>query len=298
MRTGYANGVPMGGNLPAPKSKAPSLIVWAVKDPDDANLDRIQIVKGWAKGGQTFEKVYDVAWSGMRSPDQTTGKIEPVGTTVNIKDASYTNTIGAVELKTVWTDPEFDPSLDAFYYARILQIPTPRWSTYDAKELGVGPPSTVPATVQERAWTSPIWYSPTEEARKTATHGPTIADLKARGAMTLDDSAVKQLIVGKTFQVQNMVTGQRFEILYGDTGRRLITKVDGKQPSPGEIGDVLHSGELGSPANYEIRDGRIITTIGGQPFDVTIYKLDDKYIAARSNEFGYANYEAEEVKQQ
>jgi hypothetical protein len=101
----------------------------------------------------------------LRKPDTVTGKVPSVGSTVDIKNASYTNTIGTVELKAVWTDPEFDPSLDAFYYIRVLQIPTPRWSTYDAKRLGVTPPSTVPATVQERAWSTPIWYTPTSEAR-------------------------------------------------------------------------------------------------------------------------------------
>ena len=140
-------------------------------------------------------------------PDTVTGKVPSVGSTVDIKNASYTNTIGAVELKTVWTDPEFDPSLDAFYYIRVLQIPTPRWSTYDAKWLGVPPPSTVPATVQERAWSSPIWYTPTAEARKGAEPGMTVADLKQQGAVALDDAQLKQLVVGQTLEVRNTVTG-------------------------------------------------------------------------------------------
>jgi hypothetical protein len=162
---GYAQGVPMGGDLPAAKGKAPSFIVWAVKDPDDANLDRVQVIKGWTKGGKNFEKIYDVAWSGKRKPDAS-GKLPAVGSTVNVKEASYTNKIGAVELKTVWTDPDFDPRVDAFYYVRVLQIPTPRWSTYDAKKEGIAPLAGVPATLQERAWTSPIWYTPTPEARR------------------------------------------------------------------------------------------------------------------------------------
>ena len=158
VKTGYAKGVPMGGDLPKKAGKEPAFIVWAVKDPDDANLDRIQIVKGWTRCGQIFEKVYDVAWSGNRKPDPVTGKVPAVGNTVDVKNASYTNSIGAVELKKVWRDPEFDPGLHAFYYARVIQIPTPRWTTYDAKKLGVPPPNWVAATVQERAWTSPIWY--------------------------------------------------------------------------------------------------------------------------------------------
>ncbi len=303
VKTGYATGVPMGGDLPTPKAKAPTFIVWAVKDPDDANLDRIQIVKGWTRNGQIFEKIYDVAWSARKGPNaapvsdalvrQGKAELPRVGNTVDINTATYTNAIGAVELKTVWTDPDFDPGQHAFYYARVLQIPTPRWTTYDAKKLGVPPPNNVPATVQDRAWTSPIWYAPSEEARKSAKPGTTVADLQQKGAVALDDAQLKQLIVGKTFTVRNTVTGQRIEILYGVDGRRLILSVDGKQPPAGEIGDVLHSGELGSPAHYEVSGGKIVTTLSGTPFEIAVYKLGDKYVAARRNEFGYANYEVE-----
>ena len=304
VKTGYAKGVPMGGDLPASTGKAPSFIVWAVKDPEDGNLDRIQIVKGWTKSGQIFEKIYDVAWSGDRLLERGgiirdalvrrgEAALPPVKNTVDIKNASYKNTVGAVELKTVWSDPAFDPSLHAFYYARVLQIPTPRWTTYDAKTLGVAPPADVPATVQERAWTSPIWYTPTEQASKSAKSGTTIAELKQKGGVALDDNQLKQLVVGKTLAIRNTVTGQRFEILYGTTGRRLIISIDGKQPDAGEIGDVLHSGELGSPAQYEIRGGQIVTTIRGTPFEIAVYKIGAKYVASRSNEFGYANYELE-----
>jgi Protein of unknown function (DUF3604) len=294
--TGYARGVPMGGDLPAPSAKAPSFIVWAVKDPDDANLDRVQVVKGWTKNGQIFEKVYDVAWSGKRKPDPITGKVPAVGSTVDIKNASYTNTIGAVELKTVWTDPAFDPNLDAFYYVRVLQIPTPRWSTYDAKRLGIAPLSGVPATLQERAWTSPIWYTPTTAARQSASPGLTVANLKQQGALALDDGQLKQLAVGQTLKIRNTVTGQRFEILYGPDGRRVVTSRDGKD---GSVADMLAMSELSlsaQPALYTISNGKISTMINGIPFDVAVYKVGDKYIAARSNEFTYANYEIESVK--
>ena len=124
----------------------------------------------------------------------------------------------------------------------------------------------------------------------------TVAELQSKGAAALDDAQLKDLVIGKTFRVRNRVTGDRFEILYGKDGRRLITSFNGKQPDAGEVWDVERSGELGSPAQYEISGGRIITTIHMTPFDVRVYKLGDKYYAARSNEFGYANYEVEEVK--
>jgi Protein of unknown function (DUF3604) len=267
-----------------------------VKDPDDANLDRIQIIKGWTKSGQTFEKVYDVAWSGDRKPDPATGRVPAVGSTVDISKATYTNTIGATELKKVWVDPDFDPSQHAFYYTRVLQIPTPRWSTYDAAKEGVAPPKEVASTVQERVWTSPIWFSPTTEAAQSAKRGMTVTELKGKGATALSDADLQSYVVGKTLKVRNTVTGQTFEIAYGTDGQRLITSVDGKAPSSGEYLNMMHGGQFGVPAKYEIKDGHILTTLGGSPFEVAVYKTGDKYVAARSNEFGYANYEVEEVR--
>jgi hypothetical protein len=162
VKKAYAGGVPMGGDLakkPA-SSKAPTFAVWALKDPESGNLDRVQIVKGWYKAGHPWEKVYDVVWSDGRKPDAKTGKLPPVGNTVDIKNASYQNTIGDSQLAAVWTDPDFDPSQHAVYYVRVIEIPTPRWTTYDAKALGIDPLPDVPATIQERAWSSPIWYTP------------------------------------------------------------------------------------------------------------------------------------------
>ena len=159
---GYEKGVPMGGDLPpAPEGNAaPSFMVYALRDPIGGNLDRIQIVKGWLDNdGKTQEKVYDVVWSGDRKPGSD-GKVPPVGNTVDAKKANWTNTIGASELGTVWTDPDFDPSVKAFYYARVIEIPTPRWSTYDAVRFGIDTPEGVPTSTQERAYTSPIWYTP------------------------------------------------------------------------------------------------------------------------------------------
>jgi hypothetical protein len=159
--TGYRKGVPMGTDLP-PKSdgKAPSFLISAMKDPNDANLDRIQVIKGWVDdGGMPHEKIYDVALADGRKvgPD---GKVEPVGNTVDLKTARWSNSIGDPQLATVWTDPEFDPDVSAFYYVRVLQIPTPRHSLYDAVALDIPHPEGHPPTIQERAYTSPIWYTP------------------------------------------------------------------------------------------------------------------------------------------
>jgi hypothetical protein len=157
---GYAKGVPMGGDLTAaPSGKSPTFMVYAVRDAIGANLDRIQIVKGWLEGGKTHEKVYTVAWSGDREK-QPDGKVPPVGNTVDVKNATWTNTIGATELAGVWTDPDFDAKAPAAYYVRVLEIPTPRWTAYDAKRLGLKLPADVPLVGQERAYTSPIWYTP------------------------------------------------------------------------------------------------------------------------------------------
>ena len=160
---GYAKGVPMGGDLRnAPKGKAPTFLVAALKDPMGANLDRIQIIKGWLDGkGQVQEKVHDVVWGDAekRKPGAN-GKLPPVGSTVDLQNATWTNTIGDSELITVWKDPEFDPALRAVYYARVLEIPTPRWTAYDAKRFGIKPLPGTTMTLQERAYTSPIWYSP------------------------------------------------------------------------------------------------------------------------------------------
>lgn len=159
---GYKRGVPMGGDLKnAPDGKAPTFLVRAVRDADGANLDRVQIIKGWLDAaGKTHEKVYDVAWSGNRKPGKD-GKLPPVGNTVNAQEASYTNAIGAPYLTAHWKDPSFDAKQRAFYYVRVIEIPTPRWTTYDAKFFGTKPPAAAPTAIQDRAYTSPIWYSPT-----------------------------------------------------------------------------------------------------------------------------------------
>jgi hypothetical protein len=151
----------MGGELKGARGDAPSFLVAARKDPFNGNLDRIQIVKGWLDSkGRPQEKVYDVVWSGDRKAGAD-GKLPPVGNTVNVANATWTNTIGAPELITVWTDPDFDPKRRAFYYARVLEIPTPRWTAYEAARFpGAEVPDGTPMVQQERAYTSAIWYTP------------------------------------------------------------------------------------------------------------------------------------------
>jgi hypothetical protein len=158
---GYTKGVPMGGDLTnAPKGKSPNFLIAARKDPYSGNLDRIQVVKGWLdKDGKTHEKVYDVVWSGDRNPGKD-GKLPPVGNTVDVKNATWTNTIGEPELLAVWTDPDFDSKQRAFYYTRVIEIPTPRWTAYEAKRFSVEADKKVPMITQERAYSSPIWYTP------------------------------------------------------------------------------------------------------------------------------------------
>jgi hypothetical protein len=161
-KVGYGKGVSMGGDLwNAPKGKAPSLLIYAVKDPMSGNLDRIQVVKGWLDAsGQTHEHIYNAAWAGDRKLNRD-GKLPAVGNTVDVRTATYSNTIGAAQLAIVWTDRDFDPAQRAFYYVRVLEIPTPRHSTYDAVALGIDVKEThQPATIQERAYSSPIWYTP------------------------------------------------------------------------------------------------------------------------------------------
>ena len=158
---GYSKGVPMGGDLKAaPEGRTPGFLVYALRDPAGANLDRVQIIKGWIdENGKPQEKVYDVAWSDGRRTDPN-GKLPPVGDTVDLSIPSWTNTIGASELGAVWTDPDFDPEEKAFYYARVLEIPTPRWTAYDKVKFDLDLPEGIPLKQQERAYTSPIWYAP------------------------------------------------------------------------------------------------------------------------------------------
>ncbi|HLZ73639.1 DUF3604 domain-containing protein [Phenylobacterium sp.] len=165
VKTAYAQGVAMGSDLPTAKSGAPSFVLQAMKDPDGANLDRIQVIKIWLDGKAYKEAVFDVALSGGRKDDPKTGKAPAVGNTVDLTTGKYANTIGAPTLNAVWRDPSFDPHVAAVYYARVLEIPTPRWTTYLAIANHLPIPDKAPATIQERAWTSPIWFTPPKGAR-------------------------------------------------------------------------------------------------------------------------------------
>ena len=221
-----------------------------------------------------------------------------------------------MELKAVWSDPDFEPGVHAFYYARVLEIPTPRWTTIQAKKLGMAPPDVVAATVQERAWGSPIWYTPSEAARKSAKTGVTVASLKQQGAVSLNDAQLKSLVVEKSVWLQNTVTGNKFMIVYGalgkgpnaapltpsdsgyvtqqfpvNQGQFQVRYVDRKEALQSLAGDVVEASRLGTSRTYNISNGKILTDLVGTPIEISVYKVGDKYFGARSNEFGYANYE-------
>ena len=295
VKQSYSGGVPMGGDLPpmpaGGKGTAASFVIWAVKDPTSANLDRIQVIKGWTKNGQSFEKIFDVVWSGDRKADKWTSTVPAIRSTVDLEKATYTNDVGSTELKTVWTDPEFDASLHAFYYVRVLEIPTPRWTLIQAVKAGLPPPDVVPLTGQERAWTSPIWYTPSAEARKNAQAGMTVADLNKKGATPLGDAQLKALIVGKAFWVRNNVTGEQFSQSFTAEGHTTVFHVGKYANMPSGYGDVMRDGYQGTTTAYKIESGKLITPVSQDPYPFTVYKLGNTYYGARSNEFGYANYE-------
>ena len=210
---------------------------------------------------------------------------------MDLQKATYTNSVGSAELKTVWADPEFDASLHAFYYARVIEIPTPRWTLIQAVKSGLPPPDIVPLTGQERAWTSPIWYTPSADARKNAPAGMTVADLKKKGATALNDAQLKALIVGKAMWVQNNVTGEQFSANFTTEGNAIMFRTGFNTVVPSGFGKVALNGYEGMTSRYAIADGKLTTFVSQDPYSVTIYKLGNTYYGARSNEFGYANYE-------
>lgn len=288
---GYEKGVPMGGDLAAKPdaAQAPTFMVAAMKDPNTANLDRIQIVKGWSKNGQTDEKVYDVALADGRTVNPVTGKAPPVGNTVDISTATYKNSIGDAQLSAYWRDPDFDPEARTFYYARVLEIPTPRWSTYDALKLGIPVPADLPATIQERAYTSPIWYTPSETLlAKVRQAAITVATLKAQGAKELSTREIKNLIVNKRVRIKNIPTGDTLEAFYRPDGKRTLTQLAGFAGFHGELGGMVNA--------YTIEDNMLSSSFDdGSAFSSRIYKLGDKYYGAKSDEAGYVNYVMESI---
>ena len=207
-----------------------------------------------------------MVWSGDRKPDKWSGRVPAIQSTVDLEKATYTNDVGSTELKTVWTDPEFDASLHAFYYARVLEIPTPRWTLIQAVKAGVPPPDVVPLTGQERAWSSPIWYTPSAEARKNAPAGMTVADLKAKGATPLGDAQLKALIVGKAFWVRNNVTGEQFSVSYTPK----VTATSGTSANatiPSNVGNPIRNGYQGNTTPYKIEGGKVVTnSLAGSVF--------------------------------
>jgi hypothetical protein len=238
-------------------------------------------VKCWTARGMLFEKVYDVAASDGRDPDPRTGELRPVGSTVDITKATYTNDIGATELSAAWIDADFDPSVPCVYYARVLEIPTPRWSTYDAVHHGTALTTGVPATVQQRAWTSPVWYTPNAEERERQHAGDeevlTVAQLAERGIRPMTDDKIREVTVGRTVRTVNLVTGQAATIHYGEDGQRSLMGLSDRP--------------LVTP--YEIRDGRRIeTSVLGDQIAVTLFSVDGRILGAREDEIGYVNYEA------
>jgi hypothetical protein len=259
-------------------------LVWAAKDPNSGNLDRIQVVKGWTKWGQGFEQVHDVVWSGERTPNPKTGKLPSVGNTVDLGNATYANTIGATTLSTVWSDPDFDPTQRAFYYARVLEIPTPHWGVYDAVRLGVPHPAGMPTTIQERCYTSSIWYTPTEEDLGKGREGAiTVTGLQAQGIEPLTNDELRALIVGKTMRGRNLLTELEFTAYYGEDGQRTLTT---EMMFAG-----LHGGTPGTNP-YEVRDERLHSSLDdGTKFSSQIYKVGDRYLMALSLEAGYLNWE-------
>src|SRR5262249_7626850 len=223
--------------------------------------------------------------------DKWTRRVPAIQSTVDIERAIYTNSVGAVELKGVWSDPEFDASLHAFYYARVLEISTPRWTLIQSVKSGLPPPDVVPLTGQERAWTSPIWYTPSADARANAPAGTTVADLKRKGAAALNDAQLKTLIVGKAIWLRNNVTGEQFWQSFTAEGHTTLFRIGTDAAVPSGYGNVERDGYQGTTSPYKIGDGKLITFVSQDPYALTFYKLGDTYYAARSNEFGYANYE-------
>ena len=293
---GYDKGVPMGGDLSqAPAGKAPTFLVHAAKDPKEANLDRIQIIKGWlGTDGRTREKIYDLALSDGRSNGS-----QMVGNTVDLKTGKYTNDIGAKELATVWRDPDFDPGLRAFYYVRVIQIPTPRHSLLDAISLGIDPKETHhPSTIQERAYSSPIWYTPEPSILKqvaerpmATTEGLTVSQIAGDGYSQMSSEDIRSHLLGKTLLLKDLSSGQVYQGALLESGKRMLkdTGVAAEQRTQAAFhgGGPLLMGE----ADYEIRDDMIVSTDGLRTISSRLYRKGDRILAARDVDGGTIKFE-------
>lgn len=295
-KVGYEKGVPMGGDLSqAPKGALPTFLVHAAKDPKEANLDRIQIIKGWLRtDGKTYEKIYDVALS-----DGRTHGSQPVGNTVDLKTGKYTNDIGTKELVAVWTDPDFDPGLRAFYYTRVIQIPTPRHSVFDAIALGIDPKETKkPTIIQERAYSSPIWYTPDPGVLKEVAKvviakkdTMTVESVVKDGFKQMTGDEIRKELLGKTLMLRDLTSGRMYEGKLLETGKRVLKEAD---MTPEHVAEAAYHGGgrlLMGEADYEIRDNTIVSTDGLRTITSTLYRLGNRIVGARDVDGGAVNFE-------
>ena len=293
---GYAKGVPMGGDLAqAPQGKAPTFLVHAAKDPKEGNLDRIQIIKGWlGADGKTQEKIYDLALS-----DGRTDGSKAVGNTVDLKTGKYTNDIGAKELVAVWTDPDFDPGLRGFYYVRVIQIPTPRHSLYDAIALGIDPKETKkPTTIQERAYSSPIWYTPDPGVLKEVTKlviakkdAMTVSSIIKDGFKQMTGADIRKQLLGKTLMLKDLASGKVYEGKLLKSGKRVLKEADVTKEQVAEAAFHGGGGLLMGEAGYEIKDNTIVSTDGLRTIKSNLYRKGDRIVAARDVDGGAVNFE-------
>lgn len=293
---GYAKGVPMGGDLvQAPQGKAPTFLIHAAKDPKHANLDRIQVIKGWlGTDGKTQEKVFDVALS-----DGRTDGSKAVGNTVDLTTGTYTNDIGEPELVAVWTDPEFDPGLRAFYYTRVIQIPTPRHSLYDAIALGIDPKETKhPATIQERAYSSPIWYTPDASVLKdvkkmaVAKAVPLTTDSVVKeGYQQMSAAEIRKQLLGKTIMLKDLASGRVYEGKLLKSGKRVLKSATVASEQVAQA--AFHGGGplLMGETDYEIKDDKVVSSDGLRTITSTLYRKGDRIVAARDIDNGAVNFE-------
>ena len=248
-----------------------------------------QVIKGWTQNGQSFEKVFDVVWAGDRKPDKwTVGWRLSAARSISRRRPTPTS-VGSRAQGGV-DDPDFDASQHAFYYARVLEIPTPRWTLIQSVKSGLPPPDIVPLTGQERAWSSPIWYAPSRGAQER-TAGMTVTDLKKKGASALNDAQLKALLVGKAYWVRNNVTGEQFNMNSRPKATRSCFVSARTTTCPARSATWCCDGYESTTRPYKIEGGKLITFVSQDPYSVTIYKLGDAYYAARSNEVGYDNYE-------